>query len=101
MKIRVLDLALSDLADGFRFYERQSIGLGGYFLDTLWSDIQSLNLYAGVHSQFRGYFRLLSKRFPFAVYYRINKSMIEVHAILDCRRSPSQAEKRLEVRERN
>jgi len=95
VNIRVLDLALSDLADGFRFYKQQSTGLGDYFLDTLWSDIQSLKLYAGVHSKFRGYFRLLSKRFPFAVYYQINDSSIEIHAILDCRRSPAQTVQRL------
>lgn len=28
MKVEVLDEATTDLADGFRFYERQSEGLG-------------------------------------------------------------------------
>ena len=39
MKVQVLDEATADLADGYRFYERQAEGLGEYFLDTLWSDI--------------------------------------------------------------
>ncbi len=39
MKIQVLDEATADLADGYRFHERQAEGLGEYFLDTLWSDI--------------------------------------------------------------
>ena len=69
MKVQVLDEATSDLADGYRFYERQAEGLGDYFLDSLWSDIHSLRLYGGVHTAHHGYHRLLSKRFPFAVYY--------------------------------
>ncbi|CAH1904446.1 hypothetical protein NTGHW29_30005 [Candidatus Nitrotoga sp. HW29] len=41
------------------------------FLDTLYSDIDSLTCFAGVHRIVLGYHRLLSKRFPFAVYYRV------------------------------
>lgn len=50
MKVQVLDEATADLADGYRFYERQVAGLGEYFLDTLWSDIQSLRLSGGIHT---------------------------------------------------
>ncbi|MGE4403622.1 MAG: type II toxin-antitoxin system RelE/ParE family toxin, partial [Desulfobulbus sp.] len=70
--MQVLAEATEDLADGYRFYERQATGLGEYFLDSLWSDIQSLRLYGGVHTVYQGYFRLLAKRFPYAVYYRID-----------------------------
>lgn len=35
MKIQVLEEATTDLVDGFRFYERQTEGLGDYFLDSL------------------------------------------------------------------
>ena len=42
MKIRILDEAISDLRLGAQFYEDQSAGLGTYFLDTLFSDIESL-----------------------------------------------------------
>jgi len=38
MNVTVLEDALVDLADGYRFYEQQSGGLGIYFLDSLWSD---------------------------------------------------------------
>ena len=46
MKIELLDSAEKDLLDGFKFYQRQSRGLGDYFLDSLFSDIESLYLYA-------------------------------------------------------
>lgn len=64
MKIRLLSLALDDIEAGRHFYERQQAGLGDYFLDTLFSDIDSLLLYAGIHQKVFGYHRTLSQRFP-------------------------------------
>ena len=46
MRIEILGSAEKDLIDGFNFYERQSKGLGDYFLDSLFSDIESLYIYA-------------------------------------------------------
>lgn len=48
MRIEILDSAEKDLLDSFKFYERQSKGLGNYFLESIFSDIDSLNLYAGI-----------------------------------------------------
>lgn len=48
MTVEIIDPAKNDLADGFEFYERQRRGLGDYFLDSLFADIDSLILYAGV-----------------------------------------------------
>jgi len=41
------------------------------------------------------YHRLLSKRFPFAVYYRVEEQAVLVYAVLDCRRRPAWIRKRL------
>lgn len=95
MRVQVLEEATADLADGYRFYERQAEGLGDYFLDSLWSDIHSLRLNGGIHSIHNGYHRLLSKRFPYAVYYRIEDDVARVRAILDCRRDPNWTSKKL------
>jgi hypothetical protein len=89
MKISIQPSALADLRVGFRFYEKQQFGLGGYFLDSLYSDIDSLLLYAGVHSRHFGKYRLLSKRFPYGIYYDLRGDMILVRAVLDLRRDPS------------
>ncbi len=89
MRIELLDAAERDLIQGFEFYDRQSKGLGDYFLDSIFSDIESLHIYAGVHALHFGYHRLLSKRFPFAIYYRIKNEIIQIYAILDCRRNPT------------
>ena len=96
MKIRVLGAAVRDLIDGHRFYEKQAAGVGDYFLDSLYSDIDSLLVSAGMHSvHFEKYHRLLSKRFPFAVYYLVEEEEVLVYAVLDCRRSPAWTRKRL------
>jgi len=42
MKIRILERAEQDLMAGYYFYESQGQGLGDYFLDTLYSDIDAL-----------------------------------------------------------
>ncbi len=95
MKVQILDEAEQDLIDGFRFYETQSAGLGEYFLDSLFSDIDSLHLYAGIHPVFLGFYRLLSKRFPFAVYYKVEGKISRVWAVLDCRQDPTKIGARL------
>ena len=64
MKIRILSPAERDLEEGYHFYESQSSGLGSYFLDSLYSDIDSLAYFEGIHQVVFGYHRQLSKRFP-------------------------------------
>lgn len=96
MKLRILEAASQDLIEGYRFYEKQQAGLGGYFLDALYSDIDSLRLYARIHAVFFGqYYRALSKRFPFAIYYKANGQEILIYAVLDCRRNPAWIRKHL------
>ena len=71
------------------FYEGQGEGLGSYYLDTLFSDIDSLVLYGGVHREVFGYHKLLAKRFPYAIYYKIkSRENIVVWRVLDLRQSP-------------
>ena len=95
-KIRILPAARQDLVDGFRFYENQAEGVGRYFLDTLYSDIESLRLNAGIHSKQAGNFhRLLSKRFPYSLYYQIDGDRVLIYAVLDNRRNPEWISKRL------
>ena len=85
-----------DLLDGYRFYEKQAEGVGTYFLDTLFSEIGSLIVNAGIHPiHFGKHHRLLSRHFPFAVYYRVEGQTTLVHAVLDCRRNPAWTRKKL------
>ncbi len=88
MKIKILPSAIEDLYIGRLFYEKQGDGLGEYFFDTLFSDIDSLALYAGIHLKTFGCHRLLSKRFPYAIYYKIDGDLIVVYRVLDLRCHP-------------
>lgn len=96
MKIQILISAVKDLDEGRIFYEKQGAGLGDYFFDTLFSDIDSLALFGGIHKKFYGYHRLLSSRFPYAIYYKIeNEKVVTVWRVLDCRKNPKKIEKAL------
>jgi len=95
MRILILPSARDDLSDGFKFYERQGAGLGDYFLESLFSDIESLRLYAGIHLKRFGYHRLLSKRFPYSVYYDKERRMARVWAVLDSRSDPNAIREKL------
>ena len=78
MKIKILSSASQDLLDGYWFYEKQAERTWHIFFGLLFSDIDSLIINAGIHPlHFRKYHRMLSKRFPFAVYYRVeNKTRL-------------------------
>lgn len=88
MRLRILPSAIGDLNRGKRFYARRGQELGEYFLDSLFTDIDALALYAGVHIKVWGYHRMLSRRFPYAIYYRLEGEVCTVWRILDCRRDP-------------
>ena len=96
MRIEILESAREDLDLARAFYERQRPGLGTYFLDSLSSDIESLLLFTGIHPvHFERYHRLLSRRFPFAVYYRVDGDAVRIYAVLDCRQDPERTADRL------
>ena len=95
MRLSIQRSALADLRQGFRFYEKKAPGLGDYFLDSLYSDIDSLLLYAGIHPIHFGRFRARSERFPFAIYYELDQSIVFVRAVLDLRRDPKWIERKI------
>ncbi len=89
MKIRILTSARNDLADGRDFDARQAEGVGDYFLDTLFPEIDSLALHAGIHRKVFGFHRMLSRRFPWAIYDRLDGAAVAVvYRVLDCRQDP-------------
>ena len=95
MIIEISSDALIDLEEGFDFYQRQSQGLGTYFISCLTSDIEALNYFGGIHQVVNGYHRALSKRFPFSIYYDIKSETLTVVAVLDARQDPLWIRQRL------
>lgn len=97
-QIVVLEEAAEDIERGREFYDLQEIGLGDYFEDTILSDIESLRLFHGIHFKHFGFHRILSKRFPFGIYYREASEATQVFAVLDLRRNPIRIRKELKGR---
>ena len=69
MRIEILSEAEDDLVMGAKFYERMRPGLGEYFLNSLYSDIDSLLLYAGIHRVIFGFHRAPMRAKP-SCYFR-------------------------------
>jgi len=57
-------------------------------VDSLLSDIESLRLFQGIHKMDFGFYRMLSNRFPFGIYYDVTETAVEVYAVLDLRKDP-------------
>ncbi|MBF0241157.1 MAG: type II toxin-antitoxin system RelE/ParE family toxin [Desulfamplus sp.] len=90
--------AKADIEAAKAFYGSKEIGIGDYFIDCILSDLESLSFFAGIHIKEHGYFRMLSKKFPFAIYYEVTDTLAIVVAILDMRRNPTWLNVQLDMR---
>jgi hypothetical protein len=87
-RIQILSDAKNDLEEGRQFYDKYGKNVGDYFWDSLLSDIESLVIFAGIHRKEFGFHRMLSKCFPYAIYYDVNGDVASVIAVLPMRRNP-------------
>ena len=88
MTVVILEDAAEDMELGRRFYESCEAGVGDYFVEAVLSDLDSLVIFAGVHPVYFSFHRMLSRRFPFGIYYEVEDEVAYVYAILDLRRDP-------------
>lgn len=61
-------------------------------------DLESLKIYAGIHHRTHGLYRMLARRFPYAIYYEIAADVAYVVAVLPMRRDPEWIRGRLDDR---
>lgn len=82
-RIRVTPATADDIADAYDYYEGQRTGLGEEFRGELHVALGLLIEFSeagpAVHGGLR---RLLLRRFPYAVYYRITETTIVLRACL-------------------
>lgn len=97
---RVLTLrqAVLDIKNGQSFYDEIEIGVGQYFKSSILTEIDSLILFAGIHPVRYGFYCMLCKRFPFAIYYDVDQDEAKVVAVLDMRMNPDTIQKTLKQR---
>jgi hypothetical protein len=89
IRVEISEDAQADLNEGFLFYEAQEPGLGDYFIACLRADIEGLKVSGGTHRVvYADYLRLLSKVFPYGVFYTMEAGTAVVWAVLDLRRDP-------------
>ena len=76
-RVELRPQVLDDLKEASRWYEGEQEGLGGRFEETFF---QALSIAAGnpetflkAHGEFR---RILLKRFPYALYFRIQENTV-------------------------
>ena len=100
-RIQILSDAKNDLEEGRQFYEKHGKHVGDYFWDSLLSDIESLVIFAGIHRKEFGFYRMLSKRFTYAIYYDVDGDVASVIAVLPIRRSPLWIKSKTSGRDQN
>jgi len=93
--IKILEFAYEDMNNSKLFYDKQSINLGRYFVNSILTDIESLSFYGGIHPKYYGFYRMLAKRFPYAIYYDLNDGLAIVYAVLDLRANPIKNKEKL------
>ena len=98
MNVEVRSEAHWDIAAGVAFYDRQGFGVGDYFYQRIFDDIESLSETAGIHEIHFGYYRKIASHHPFLIYYRLVPKGVEVVAVLDGRSQPSDIDALLQRR---
>lgn len=87
--------AEDDLASGYDWYEKHREGLGSDFLDEVEKTLKSIEnspeLYSKVHRDIR---RALTRRFPYGIFYLLERELIVVIAILHTSRNPARWKER-------
>lgn len=89
MKLYYTDRAKNDIELAFEWYEKQRKGLGNEFLDSIDIALDNIldypDMYQVVYFNFR---RCVIGRFPFSIFYMVEKDSIIIHAVFDNRQDP-------------
>ncbi len=94
MNLKYTKNGAEDLKNAFVWYEKQRSGLGFAFLDCVEAATNGMLLFPEMCEKVFGNFRrCLIRRFPFSIFYIVEKSEIIVYAILDNRMNPEKRPK--------
>jgi plasmid stabilization system protein ParE len=98
MNVVVEELAELDAQEIVEFYEIQEAGAGIYFLRQLAEVIRQLKFTGGTHSKRKQYHICRVKRFPVALFYKIENGEVRVRAVTHGARNPDRINKLLDMR---
>lgn len=95
LPVRLRSEAEQDLGEAARWYERQLAGLGQQFLDEVLLAFRTIAEQPTMYpSAGRGARRALIRRFPFGIYYRVEKEAVVIVAVMHGSRSPRRWKRR-------
>jgi len=98
--LRFLPQVETDVRNGRRWYEDKAPGLGEEFLRVFYACCEELTrspqVYARVHRDFH---RRLLRRFPYAIYFRIQGDLVLVFGLFHCARDPRRLRRELRDRQ--
>ncbi len=87
--------AEADLADAQDWYERQRQGLGAEFLLCVEEVLARIDRTPEMYGEvYRGVRRALTRRFPYAVYYRVEEDVVVVLGVFHTHQDPRQWQSR-------
>ena len=99
--LRFLPEVEEDAINGYAWYENKSKGLGEDFLRMFYARVNEITwnplLHPKVYQDFR---RCLLRRFPYAIYFTIEKKQIVVFGLFHCARNPQAISTKLRNREK-
>lgn len=89
MKVRFLSLADRELADAFDWYEHAQSGLGYALIDEVDRAIHRMAIYPeSCQLMGDGLRRALINRFPYGLWYAVEKDELVVYAVAHMHRKP-------------
>lgn len=89
MPLIVMPEAEEDIAAAKAWYSQQRAGLGEDFLLCVEEALDRIGLFPQAASEvFPGVRRVVLRRFPYGVFYRVDSEQLAVIAVYDCRRNP-------------
>ena len=95
--LRFLPPVETDALNGWLWYEQKAVGLGEEFLRVFYACsahlVRNPMTYQQVHGQFR---RCLLRRFPYAIYFRIEGEQVIVFGLFHCARDPRRLDRELD-----
>lgn len=96
LKISIKPRAELDLFEAFNFYDEQFSGLGEEFIRCVDAKLEFIKRHPKIcPKMYKDFRRGLISRFPFGIYYTIERKRIVVFAVLDLRQNPEKIRSRL------
>lgn len=89
LPIRIRDEAQQDIKNAAHWYENQLSCLGQHFLDEVLNGLERITKHPYLYPQVLGEIRrILIRRFPFGIFYRVESTQIVIIAVMHSSRRP-------------